>query len=329
MTAASTPRPPGAGLAGADAPAATGLAAAGAGPAAPVLAAAGLRKLYGGVVAVERFDLALRPGTVVGLVGNNGAGKSTVLKMLCGLLEPTVGTVLLDGRPTLEAASRRRIGFVPEDSPLYEELTPLQAITFFGSLYGVPRRTAAKEAPALLRRLRLAEEHWRKPIGVLSKGSARKVALARALLHRPDVLILDEPASGLDPATRAELDDVLLQERARGAAVLLSAHNMAQVERLCDEVLLMHRGEVAARGTLQELQAAWATPRQRLAATAPFPGSRPRGPLHEAELEDAHAARQAMEAVRSAGGEVAELRTVQPGLEEILRRIEEARRGGP
>jgi ABC-2 type transport system ATP-binding protein len=289
-----------------------------------VLVADALGKDFGPSVAVERFDLALRPRTIVGLVGNNGAGKSTVLKMLCGLLEPTRGRATVGGAATMSAPTRARIGFVPEDSPLYEELTPLQTLAFFAGLYGVPGREVRARSEDLLRRLRLGEEHWKKPVGVLSKGSARKVALARALLHRPDVLILDEPASGLDPATRAELDTVLLQERDRGAAVLLSAHNMAQVERLCDEVLLMHRGRVAARGTLDELRRHFGDTRYRLLATVPFPGSTPHGALHESELPSMDATEAAMHQVRLAGGQVAEVGAVHPGLEDILRRIEQA-----
>ncbi|HEX2066627.1 MAG TPA: ABC transporter ATP-binding protein [Candidatus Thermoplasmatota archaeon] len=285
-----------------------------------MLVASGLRKAYGAAVAVERFDARLPPGRIVGLVGNNGAGKTTVLKMLCGVLEPSAGTATLDGTPTLEARARRGIGFLPEDSPLYDDQTPLQYLAFFARLYSLPAAAARERAQELLRALRLGEEHWRKPIGNLSKGSARKVAIARSLLHAPPVLLLDEPASGLDPATRRELDGFLSGLRAQGTAILLSAHNLAQVEALCDDIVLLHAGRVVAQGTLQELRAQWGTHRYRLHATVSFPGSTAAGTLHTALLDGLAGAEAAMAHVRAVGGEVLNLESVPPALDEILRR---------
>src|SRR5207248_1012016 len=154
-----------------------------------VLVATGLAKTYGKAVAVHDFTATIPAGRIVGLEGNNGAGKTTVLKMLCGDLEPTSGQATINGSPTTLAEARR------------------------------------------------------------------------ALLHDPDVLLLDEPASGLDPATRRELDTFLSQLRDAGKAILLSAHNLTQVEQLCDDILLLHAGRVAARGTLTELRAQWGTHR--------------------------------------------------------------------
>lgn len=289
-----------------------------------MLVASGLRKAYGAAVAVERFDVRVPPGRIVGLVGNNGAGKTTVLKMLCGVLEPTAGAATLDGRPTTAPATRRGIGFLPEDSPLYDDQTPLQYLAFFARLYGLPRPEARGRAETLLRSLRLDPEHWRKPIGNLSKGSARKVAIARALLHAPAVLLLDEPASGLDPATRRELDGFLSGLRAQGTAILLSAHNLGQVEALCDDIVLLHAGRVVAQGTLAELRAQWGTHRYRLHATAPFAGSAAAGTLHTALVDGLAAAESAMAQVRAAGGAVLNLESVPPALDEILRRAAEA-----
>jgi ABC-2 type transport system ATP-binding protein len=289
-----------------------------------MLVASGLRKAYGAALAVERFDVQVPPGRIVGLVGNNGAGKTTVLKMLCGVLEPTSGAATLDGRPTTEAATRRGIGFLPEDSPLYDDQTPLQYLAFFARLYGLPAKPARERAEALLRSLRLDGEHWRKPIGNLSKGSARKVAIARSLLHAPPVLLLDEPASGLDPATRRELDGFLSDLRAQGTAILLSAHNLSQVEALCDDIVLLHAGRIVAKGTLQELRAQWGTHRYRLHATVPFAGSVAAGTLHTALLDGLDAAESAMGQVRAAGGAVLNLESVPPALDEILRRAAEA-----
>jgi len=284
-----------------------------------VFQAQGLAKSYGPVRAVDGVDLQVPPGQIVGLVGNNGAGKTTLMKLLCGILEPTHGLATLDGRPTSEPATRVGIGFLPEDSPLYDDQTPLQYLAFFGGLYGLSAAESRRRAEPLLDALRLGREHWAKPIGELSKGSARKVALARAFLHDPAVLLLDEPASGLDPATRRELDAFLSQQRQRGKAILLSAHNLKQVEELCDGILLMHGGRIVAQGSLSELRKQWGTARYRLHATAPFAGSEPSGSVHVGILAGLGPAEQAMDQVRAAGGQVLELESVPPPLDEILR----------
>ncbi len=286
-----------------------------------MLVASGLGKHYGPVAAVAEVTLEVRPGTIVGLVGNNGAGKSTTLKMLCGLVEPTTGTATVDGQATLRPAARKGIGYLPEDSPLYDEQTPLACLAFFGSLYGLRRKESKARAETLLRRLRLDEPFWKKPIGELSKGSARKVAIARALLHDPGVLILDEPASGLDPATRRELDAFLLELRAEGKAILLSAHNLRQVEDLCDTIVLLHQGQIAARGSLSELRHAFGTPRYRLHADRPFPGSAPQGPLHVGEVASPVLLEEALARVRAAGGTPVEVESLPPSLDDILRRV--------
>jgi len=291
-----------------------------------MLVAAGLGKRYGAVVAVDSIDLEVPAGRIVGLVGNNGAGKTTTLKMLCGVLEPTSGSATVAGRPTLEAEARRAIGFLPEDSPLYDDQTPLQYLAFFARLYGIPRRQAKDRIARLLADLRLDEPFWKRPIGQLSKGSARKVAIARALLHDPKVLVLDEPASGLDPATRRELDQALAGLRAQGKAVLLSAHNLKQVEELCDDIVLLHAGRVVAAGTLAELREALGEPRYRLHASQPFPGSTARGSIHVAEFTRLADVEAAMAAVRKARGQVLDMESLPPSLDEILRNATSAAR---
>jgi ABC-2 type transport system ATP-binding protein len=285
-----------------------------------MLSAAGLAKRYGSVTAVESVSFDVPAGRIVGLVGNNGAGKTTTLKMLCGVLEPTSGTATVGGRPTLEPEARRAIGFLPEDSPLYDDQTPLQYLAFFARLYGIGKGEAAERAHLLLKELRLDEPYWTRPIGQLSKGSQRKVAIARALLHDPAVLILDEPASGLDPATRRELDLVLSDLRKQGKAILLSAHNLKQVEELCDDIVLLHAGRVAGHGTLAGLRKALGEPRYRLHASHAFPGSAPRGSIHVGEFGRLGDVERAMEGVRAAGGTVLDLESIPPGLDDILAR---------
>lgn len=288
-----------------------------------VLVADGLSKSYRGAEAVRDVHLRLDAGRIVGLVGANGAGKTTTLKMLAGLLAPSAGTATIDGRPTLETAVRQRIGYLPEDSPLYDELPTLPYLAFFGELYGLSHAEARRRSESLLERLDCDRIHWKKPTGTLSKGLRRKVAIARCLLHDPEVLLLDEPTSGLDPSTTQELNEFLRELRSRGKAILLSAHNLPQVEELCDEILVMSQGRIVTRGTLQELRGRIGTQRYRLRATVAFPGSQPHGTVHEAWISALPAVEDAMEAVRSARGVVLEVESIPPKLEEILRRVTE------
>ncbi len=289
-----------------------------------MLVAAGLGKSYRGHKVVRDVDLEVRPGKIVGLVGANGAGKTTTLKMLAGLVEPTTGSATLDGMPTSHPFTRIHLGYLPEESPLYDDEDAISYLIFFGSLYGLPRADAKARAQALLKQFHLDEEHWKKPLGTLSKGQRRKVALACCLLHDPSVLILDEPTSGLDPLTTAEVGAHVRKLREDGKAVLLSAHNLPQVEQLCDEILVMHGGRVVTRGSLTELRGRLGTQRYRLRATVEFPDSKPEGTLHEGWFTSLAAVEKAMDAVRKAQGIVLEVESVPPKLEEILQRAAEA-----
>lgn len=284
-----------------------------------MLEARALAKHYGRAVAVDGIDLHVAAGTIVGVVGNNGAGKTTTIKMVCGLLEPTTGHVRIDDLDPLVPATRRRIGYLPEDSPLYDDMTPLGYLAFFARIHRLG--DARPRAQALLRRLRLDEVHWRKPIGQLSKGSARKVALARCLLHDPPLLVLDEPRSGLDPATQAVLDDVLLELRDEGKAILLSAHDLDQVEQVCDRIVLIHEGRVHLAGSLDELRDQAGPTTYAVRADVPFVGSSPHGREHHAELDSWTAAEAAMAQVRQAGGRVLDVAARPPRLADVLRTV--------
>jgi len=285
-----------------------------------MLVADGLTKSYRGQTVASGVNIRLEGGRVVGLVGANGAGKTTTIKMLAGLLEPTSGTARIDGRPTLEAAARRQIGYLPEESPLYDDLHATAYLSFFGSLYDLPRAEIRERTESLLTRLGLEDRDRKRPLGTLSKGMRRKVAIARCLLHEPAVVLLDEPTSGLDPLTSAELGEFVRELRANGKAVLLSAHNLPQVEELCDEILIMHLGRIVDRGTLAELRGRIGTQRYRVRATVAFPGSELKGTVHEAWLQALSQVEAALEVVRREKGIVLEVESVPPRLEEILRR---------
>lgn len=266
-------------------------------------------------------------GRIVGLVGANGAGKTTTIKMLAGLLEPTSGTALLDGEATLTPATRRRIGYLPEESPLYDDMTPLAYLAFFGGLYDLPRKESRHRSEGLLNRLRLDAAAWKQPIGTLSRGMRRKVALARCFLHDPDLLLLDEPTSDLDPFTNADVEAFLREQRDAGKAILLSAHNLKQVEVLCDEILIMHGGRIVVRGSLEALRKEVGGQRYRVRATCAFPGSRPDGSNHVAVFPNFSEAEAALHAVKQEGGSVLEMTSLPPSLEEIMRRTTGARDG--
>lgn len=289
-----------------------------------MLEAKGLRKRYGDVAAVDGIEVRVGRGRIVGMVGNNGAGKTTAIKMLCGLTRPDDGTVALDGHDPAQPETRMRLGYLPEESPLYDEQTPRSYLRFFASLYGIDGATADRRAEDLLTRLRLLPEHWDKRIGDLSKGSARKVAIARCLLHDPDVLVLDEPTSGLDPQSRRDLDALLLQMRDDGKAILLSAHDLKQVEELCDEVLVVHEGRVVTQGSLKDLRERWGATRYQVRANAPFAGSEPDGPLHVATVASWSDVEAAMAEVRTGDGQVVDVVSDPPRLDEILQKAAEA-----
>ncbi len=288
-----------------------------------MLVAEGLVKAYRGTPVVQDVSLQLTPGHVLGLVGANGAGKTTTMKMLAGLVAPTEGIAELDGRPTRVADVRRDIGFLPEDSPLYDEETPISYLRFFGAIYDVDKATVDQRSRTLLDRLGLDRKHWEKPTGKMSKGMRRKVAIARCVLHDPDVLILDEPTSGLDPLTERDLNRFIAELRDDGKAILLSAHNLRQVEELCDEIVVMHEGRVATRGTLSELRDRWGTRAYHLRSTVPFPGSNGHGNAHEARFEDLADLETALEHIREQDGMVLEMESIAPKLEDIL--VETAR----
>ncbi len=274
--------------------------------------------------AVRGIDLWVKPGMILGVVGNNGAGKTTTIKMLAGLLEPTSGSVTVGGDDPLNAPVRSRIGFLPEDSPLYEDMTPLGYLRYFGALYGLDKKTSRERGERLLQRLRLFEEHWKKPIQSLSKGSARKVAIARCLLHDPAVVILDEPRSGLDPATQHVLDSFLLELRAEGKAILLSAHDLDQVERICDHVVVVEDGEIVLEGSVAQLRGEAGPTVYILRASVAFTGSEPDGVEHIARVPTWDDVETCIAQVRSAGGNVLDVSAESPRLADVLQRTVES-----
>ena len=212
-----------------------------------------IRKAYAGHVAVKDLSLEVPRGSVFGLLGPNGAGKTTTLRMVMDILGPDSGRIEILGRPA-DAASRDRIGYMPEERGLYPRMELGEQLVFMASIKGVPRAEAQRRIGPWLERLGLAE--WRKrKTNELSKGMQQKAQFVATVLHEPDVLIMDEPMSGLDPVGADLMRDVMLDLKRRGATLVLSSHQMETVERLCDRVALINRGEKVLDGSVADVKA--------------------------------------------------------------------------
>jgi ABC-2 type transport system ATP-binding protein len=209
-------------------------------------------KVHRQVEAVKGISFEVGEGEIFGFLGPNGAGKTTTIKMLLGLIFPTRGHALIHGRPATDAAARRRLGFLPENPYLYQYLTGLELMDLCGRLVGLSGEDRKKKSHELIERIGLGHAADR-PVRKYSKGMMQRLGLAQALLGTPDLLILDEPMTGLDPIGRKEVRDLLLEERKRGRTLLFSSHILSDVEMLCDRVAIVHRGAMSAYGRLDEL----------------------------------------------------------------------------
>jgi sodium transport system ATP-binding protein len=206
------------------------------------------------VRAAEDVDLTVHAGEVVGLLGPNGAGKTTILRMVAGILAPDSGSVTVDGvgmaaRP-LEA--KRRIGFHSGDTQLYQRLTAREALEYFGRLYGMEQEALRRRIGELVEVLEM-ETFASRPCSTLSSGQKQRANIARAFLHTPQLLILDEPTTALDVISGQFIVEAIRRERAAGRAVLFSTHIMGEAEYLCDRIALLHKGRIIDQGTLEEL----------------------------------------------------------------------------
>ncbi len=204
------------------------------------------------VRAVDNLELDINPGEIFGLLGPNGSGKSTTIKMLLGLLYPTSGSARVFGKSPTDTAIKSRIGFMPEESYLYRFLNARETLDYYGRLFKLDRHERKKRTEALIDMIGLKRAANR-PVGTYSKGMARRIGLAQALVNDPDFLILDEPTTGLDPIGTRQIKDVIRILGDRGKTVLLCSHLLADVEDVCDRVAIMYGGKVQAAGTVEQL----------------------------------------------------------------------------
>src|SRR5438874_7319404 len=215
----------------------------------------GLRKSFADVRAVDGVDLNVERGEILVLLGQNGAGKSTTLRCLGGILRPDAGTISLDGLSLPEKLNevRSRLGVVPDQARLYGRNTAPEYLDHFGFLYGVPEPERKRRIAQLLERFELADRADT-VLAAYSRGMAQKVALIRATLHEPDWIFCDEPTAGLDPVAAADMRRYLGEQKARGAALIVTTHVLGEAELMADRIAIMRRGVIVAEGTLDELR---------------------------------------------------------------------------
>lgn len=220
----------------------------------PGLDLMGLRRRFGDVVALDGVSFSVDEGRIVGFVGPNGAGKTTAMRIAVGVLEPEAGEVRWRGTP-VDGAIRRRFGYIPEERGLYPKMRVLEQLVYLARLHGVGRAAARDRAATLVEILGVAER-GRDRVETLSLGNQQRVQLAAALIHEPDVLILDEPFSGLDPVGTDLLVDVLRRQSVeRGVPIVFSSHQLELVERICDGVAMIVGGRIVAAGSIEDLRA--------------------------------------------------------------------------
>ncbi|MTW12229.1 ATP-binding cassette domain-containing protein [Pseudoduganella eburnea] len=219
-----------------------------------MLSVSGLSKSYGERRAVDGVSFQVQRGQTVGLLGPNGAGKSTTVSMICGLIKADGGTVTLDGEPVGQGASaaKQKLGLVPQDLALYEELPAIENLKLFGALYGLKGATLKKRAEEVLALVGLSDRAKDKP-STFSGGMKRRLNIAAALLHDPQLLILDEPTVGVDPQSRNAIFDTLEALKAQGRSLIYTSHYMEEVERLADHIVIIDHGKVLADAEPAEL----------------------------------------------------------------------------
>jgi ABC-2 type transport system ATP-binding protein len=286
----------------------------------------GVSRSFGDVRALDGVSFSVGRGRLTGFVGGNGAGKTTAMRIILGVLSADAGTVSIDGRP-LDAATRRTFGYMPEERGLYPRMKVADQLAYLARLHGFDRAGADRRARELLARLDLAPRADDR-LDTLSLGNQQRAQIAAALVHEPSLLVLDEPFSGLDPIAVDTVMAVLSERAHAGAPVLFSSHQLDVVERLCDDVVIIAGGRIVAAGDREELRARYTEPRHRLRAPgaldwlAAVPGvaviERSDG---EAlfEADDATAQRVLTEALSH--GPVAEFSPVRPSLAEIFREV--------
>jgi ABC-2 type transport system ATP-binding protein len=283
-----------------------------------------IRKVYDTKVAVEGLSLAIEPGTMFGLLGPNGSGKTSSIRMMIGMTVPDSGSVSLFGEP-FARTSLHRVGYLPEERGLYKKMKVLDQLIFLGQLHGLSEATARSRSRQWCERMEITEAIDKKT-EELSKGMQQKIQFIAALLHEPELIIMDEPFSGLDPVNATLLMDTLVALRGEGKAILFSTHRMDQVEKLCDAIALISRGNLLLSGSMREIKSSY--PRNRVQVV--FSGddsflqhagvveAKNYSGIAELKLRDEAVAQQVLGAAIARGTVINKFEVMEPTLEEIF-----------
>ncbi len=283
-----------------------------------------IRKVYDTKVAVEGLSLSIEPGTMFGLLGPNGSGKTSSIRMMIGMTVPDSGTVDLFDRP-FDRSALHRIGYLPEERGLYKKMNVTEQLVFLGQLHGLDEATARKRALIWCERLQITEALPKKT-EELSKGMQQKIQFIAALLHEPELVIMDEPFSGLDPVNAGLLQDTLVDLRREGKTILFSTHRMDQVEKLCDAIAIIYQGKLVLSGTMREVKSRYPRNRVQMVFSGPDRFLRHPGVLEaknyagiaEITLHSPDHAQPLLAEAIASGVEITRFEVMEPTLEEIF-----------
>jgi ABC-2 type transport system ATP-binding protein len=281
-------------------------------------------KSYDGVTAVSGVSLNVREGAILGLLGPNGAGKTSTIRMVMNILVPDEGSIRVFGEPVTDEA-RRSIGYLPEERGLYPRMDVLSVIVFLAALRGLSEHEAKTRATAWLERLELKD--WAgKKVRDLSKGMQQKVQFIAAVLHKPKLMILDEPFSGLDPVNAAMVKDIMLELRGQGSTIVLSTHLMEQVERMCDSICLINKGHKVLAGDLRAIKQSYGKNTVRIEFSGPdgflahpaIAGVNRFGTGAELKLKPGADAQEILKGALQSGARIDRFELLEPSLNDIF-----------
>lgn len=291
----------------------------------PIIEVRDFRMAFGNTVVIDDLSFEVRPGETFGLLGSNGSGKTTIIRALLGIFEPTAGTLLVEGR-RFDPAQGARLGYLPEERGLYRKESVLDVMTYFGKLKGLPGPEAEAWSNQYLERVGLADRA-KVRLDKLSGGQQQKVQLGVTMMNSPSILILDEPTKGFDPVNRRLLMDLVEEQRDRGSTVVMVTHQMDEVERLCDRILLLKDGGAHAYGTVAEVQDSFGGRRMRLTFSGTIPESanyrvalRDRN-YAELELDEAVESNTVVRELMDAGVSLRGFETARMSLDEIFLKV--------
>jgi len=294
-----------------------------------MITARNLIKDFDGFLALDGVSFSFEDGEIFGIIGHNGAGKTTLLKIMAGLIAPTAGELVINDIDVVKnpLALKETLGYLPEESRLYETMTAENYLAFFGEIYGISPQEISVRSNQLFAALSLETDG--KKIGEFSKGMKRKTAIARSLIHDPKFLVYDEATSGLDPMTSRFIADYLRKLKEDRKTIVLSAHNLYQVEAICDKVMILKRGKVVAFGSMKELREEFGTLTYTIFFSIDDPGRlvghakpyRQEDGFFVCEAEEMKELNECTGMITEAGGRVEKIESSYPSLEEMLLKI--------